>query len=390
MKGQRIPALSSLRFMAALFIVFDHATDDQHGWFREIPYYQGVTFFFVLSGFVLTYTYPQLPEKRDVLNFWLARFARVWPAYFLSLIWAIVLVPGWLTIVATPYGAFRAVIATLTLQSWIPQMDYYFFPNASCWSLSVEMFFYLLFPFLLREFKANLRWKFFLFCIPAVLVVVAATASNLPVYAKSTTEIDMDGLVYVFPVTRLPEFMMGMIAATLFLRRPTDNLLRRPTENRLTLAAATLMEATIVIVILAQLLVGYTWYESGPLSHVFAPSVCLWIERSGSAPLYALLLSVMARERGLVSRLLCFRPLVSGDKITYALYLLHQPFIWWLRAHGDLFAFIPSFLRAPLFALTILAISYIVCIAIEQPVRRRIVRFFHVDKTTTLTPALAH
>jgi len=369
MTRQRISALTSLRFFAAALIVFDHATADRHGWIREIPYYQGVTFFFVLSGFILTYSYPVLPEKKDVLNFWLARFARIWPAYFVSLVWAIVLVPGWLTILATPYGAFRALLSTAALQAWIPQMDYFFYPNAVGWSLSVEAFFYLLFPFLIRELKTGRYWMLLLCCIPTCLVLVTATASNLVLYAKSTTDVDIDGLVYIFPLTRLPEFMIGMVAA-LSLRQPADRR-SRP-------VIATFIEVMAVAAVLAQYLLTPTWYETGPLSHVFPASICLWLERSGSAPLYALLISVIAREQGILSRLLRFRPLVLGGEISYALYLLHQPLIWWIWAHADLFGAIPQFVRKVLFTVTILLISYIVCVAIERPARRRIIRLFHI------------
>jgi peptidoglycan/LPS O-acetylase OafA/YrhL len=368
MSKRRISALTSLRFFAASMIVFDHATANHHGWIRDIPYYQGVTFFFVLSGFILTYSYPVLIDKKDILNFWLARFARIWPAYFVSLVWAIILVPGWLTILATPYGAFRAVLSSVGLQAWVPQMDYFFYPNAVCWSLSVEAFFYLLFPFLIRELQARRYWTLLLCCIPTCLVLVTATASNLTLYAKSTTEVDIDALVYIFPPTRLPEFILGMLAA-LSLRQPAS---KRPNP-----AIATLFEIMAVAAVLAQYLIGPNWYETGPLSHMFPASVCLWLERSGSAPLYALLIGVIAREQGLLSRLLCFRPLVMGGEISYALYLLHQPLMWWIWANAGLFGSIPHFLRLALFVATILLTSYIMFVAIERPARRRIIRLFH-------------
>jgi peptidoglycan/LPS O-acetylase OafA/YrhL len=369
MSKRRISALTSLRFFAASMIVFDHATAHDHGWIRDVPYYQGVTFFFVLSGFILTYSYPVLAEKKDVLNFWLARFARIWPAYFFSLIWAIVLVPGWLTMLVTPYGAFRTALSIVGLQAWIPQMEYFFYPNAVGWSLSVEAFFYLLFPFLIRELRAGRYWTLLLCCIPTCLVLVTATASNLTLYAKSTTDVDIDALIYIFPLTRLPEFLLGMAAAW---------SLRQPSGERSNFVIATLIEFVVVTAVLAQYLVGPTWYETGLPSHVFPASVYLWLERSGSAPLYALLICVMAREQGLLSCLLRFRPLVLGGEISYALYLLHQPLIWRIWANADLFGSIPHLVRQILFIAIMLLISYIVFIAIERPARQRIIRRFHI------------
>jgi peptidoglycan/LPS O-acetylase OafA/YrhL len=153
--------------------------------------------------------------------------------------------------------------------------------------------------------------------------------------------------------------------------------LRQPTRKPSNPTAATLIEFAAVAAVLAQFLVGPSWYEKGPFTHMFPASVCLWLERSGSAPFYALLIGVIAREQGFLSRLLCFRPLVLGGEISYALYLLHQPLIWWIWANADLFGSIPHVLRQILFAATILLISYIVFVTIERPARRRIIRLFH-------------
>ena len=365
---QRISALTSLRFFAAAIIVIDHATGYRHGWIRDIPYYQGVTFFFVLSGFILTYSYPALVERREVLNFWLARFARIWPAYFASTVLTICLMPAWLKIMATPYGVLRTVLTTTALQSWVPQSDYYFFLNAVCWSVSVEAFFYLLFPFLLANLEASWHWKLLLCLVPALLVVIAATASDLPVYARNSTEIDVGALIYIFPVTRLPEFMIGMVAAMVFLRRPSGVCPR--------IVTATLMEAVVATAVLAQFLVGPTWYEGGPLSRVFDAPVCIWFERSGSAPLYALLIFVMAGERGLLSRLLRFRPLVLGGEISFSMYLVHQPVMLWMHTHSDLLGSISPMQHRVLFVAVVLLTSYIFWVAIERPARWRIMRSF--------------
>jgi len=86
----RLPALTSLRFFAALHVVFFHFLAfkifTSQGWFGQISSigYVGVSFFFVLSGFILVYTY----EGRDISAgaFWRARFARIYPALAFSLL----------------------------------------------------------------------------------------------------------------------------------------------------------------------------------------------------------------------------------------------------------------------------------------------------------------
>lgn len=78
----RLGALTTLRFFAALHVVLFHMKvigilTDGPWWYQNFAGigYVGVNFFFVLSGFILVYTYagPSL----SVWRFWQARFARV-------------------------------------------------------------------------------------------------------------------------------------------------------------------------------------------------------------------------------------------------------------------------------------------------------------------------
>src|SRR5690606_23572241 len=83
MMRSRIEALTGLRFFAAAAIVLHHlqglpSFPDILG--GAIPA-QGVSVFFVLSGFILTLVHPALDEPGQTRKFYLARFARVWPAH---------------------------------------------------------------------------------------------------------------------------------------------------------------------------------------------------------------------------------------------------------------------------------------------------------------------
>jgi len=159
-----IKPLTGLRFVAAMLVVMHHLlhidVSSGHGVGRLLKKltlnftsasFVGVSFFFVLSGFILTYTYLGRPGQVGInqRDFWVARLARVYPTYLFAL--AIAAVPFWQewggpnTACATP-KIVTALTTPLLLQAWTPCARAWW--NAPGWSLSAEAFFYLLFPLL--------------------------------------------------------------------------------------------------------------------------------------------------------------------------------------------------------------------------------------------------
>jgi len=232
----RLPALTSLRFFAALHVYMFHvqAIAAVFGpiWYQRLASigYVGVSFFFVLSGFILVYTYAGKPiSARD---FWRARFARVYPAYAVALLLTtpfFIFAVQHYNLIPLPFMAFQAAhtkvaaaLEILLLQSWVPQAALSW--NAVGWSLSVEAFFYLVFPFLLLRYSRLSVKQLF------GIMVACWVASNLisTSYAVLRPDgiVNPDSQVYTswmnavkfFPVARLPEFLMGMAAGFVFLR----------------------------------------------------------------------------------------------------------------------------------------------------------------------------
>ena len=143
-----LKALTSVRALAALYVALYHMVQPFTRWGPLTVFmsagYTAVGFFFMLSGFILTYTngLEYAAGRADTRRFWVARFARVYPIYLVVLLWS-----GYIG-----RAAFHQHIHTLAfvadllmVQSWSIRMVSFF--NVAAWSLSVEAFFYLVFPF---------------------------------------------------------------------------------------------------------------------------------------------------------------------------------------------------------------------------------------------------
>jgi len=234
----QMPALTSLRFLAAVWVAIFHAQAMRAffgpEWFQLVAVigYMGVSFFFVLSGFILVYTYSD--RLGNLREFWQSRFARIYPAFFFSLFLTAPgffyvclkmdvpkVVPEWVWPAA--HLKFSALSTLALVQTWVPQNAMAW--HMPTWSLSNEAFFYLLFPLLLPVFGRFSR-KYL------VAVLIGGFTFGLVVTALYHG-LDPDGalgrdphaiapwqyFIKFNPVLRLPEFLTGMACGFLFLRR---------------------------------------------------------------------------------------------------------------------------------------------------------------------------
>jgi peptidoglycan/LPS O-acetylase OafA/YrhL len=205
-RSAHLKALTGLRFYAALLVVVHHVTHN----LAPIPVIRdiflvggvGVSFFFVLSGFVLMWT-----RNPDASNraFYRNRFARVFPLHALT--WAVA--GAFIFLTAGKLDPVVAVAALVLLQSWIPVERFYFGMNGPSWSLSCEAFFYVAFPWLARQvtqmtLRKVVRIMIGLFILAGVISIVG----HLLLQDGPSV-----GLLYVNPLYRVWEFLIGMILA---------------------------------------------------------------------------------------------------------------------------------------------------------------------------------
>lgn len=205
---QRLDALTGFRWWAALMVFFYHMRV-----FAPLPGpinrvfdqgYLGVTFFFVLSGFVLTWSMrPALP----ISTFYWRRIARIWPSSIVALLFA---VPVFYTLAPIPEGSFLKpldfgilILSVVLLQGWFANPVILFSGNPAAWTLTVELFFYALHPWISRVLLPLTRAGAVLFASGALVWAFAYRAS-VYVWPESWLA------AVPMPITRLPEFLLGM------------------------------------------------------------------------------------------------------------------------------------------------------------------------------------
>jgi peptidoglycan/LPS O-acetylase OafA/YrhL len=336
-----LPALTGLRFFLAVWVILQHITSP--GGMLEaqtaslpaalrslvLSGYQAVTTFFVLSGFVLMRNYESSEWTRSNLRrYAVARFARIYPIYALSLI-AVTpfIIEAW-----QPSQARLLAAHILMLQAWIWPLPVNW--NTPAWSLSCEMFFYLLFPLgvlLLR----GARW-------PRVLVAATIAICLTRVLWRLGVSDD------VKPLVHLADFLMGLAAA-----RAYDLLSKSSSPPP---AAALYLPAFA----LAALVLAFP--ETIPLG-LDANTVL--------RPLNALVLVGLALGGGWIARALSTAPAVYLGKASYATYILHVPILWW-------YARLVKTQSAIVYICAVIVLSSLVYSFVEEPangyLRRRFQR----------------
>jgi peptidoglycan/LPS O-acetylase OafA/YrhL len=222
--GARLPSLTGLRFAAALLVFGVHAYSfipvdglaHRLGHYLFDPGDLGVSFFFVLSGFVLAWAVRGDAGPR-LGRFWTGRIMRIYPAYVVAL--ALAVAGKWVGDLVDPaanrmnqVNGHSTTTSLLLVQAWYPDEVTYLGISPVAWSLSCEMAFYAAFPLLyplLRRVRA-------LYAVGAVLL---ATALLMPAVADALVgDMQRRWFVYVFPLARMVEFAVG-VALALLVRR---------------------------------------------------------------------------------------------------------------------------------------------------------------------------
>lgn len=374
---REILALTGVRALAAIAVVVHHITlpESAPEPLRQIAAagYIGVPLFFMLSGLVLAWNYPDLGPRagwRTLLRFYVARIARVMPLYWIILAFLM------LKTAAQYRPQSEWWLHALALQAWsgdlrIGQQTY----NAPAWSVCVEIFLYALFPFLVPIVAVVARRYG-----TAGLVALAAVAYavQLALCAIFTLKgwADLNGRdprsghrwMYRNPLPRIPDFVVGISLAFLLMR---GRVVRRRVAD----------VAQLACVVAVLLLTAFR--PEGPLAQV------MFYGATWTIPFAVLLFTLAAAPGARLSRLLSTKTMVRLGAASYALYMTHR---WLLDGFGLALARKDGW-TAYAMVFAILALCLLVAEGahryIEVPARKGILGVLRPRRKAPHPPALA-
>lgn len=300
--------LTSLRFFAAAAVLLFHMAGLWGMPPRQnMPFGIGVDLFFVLSGFILAYNYRTIAGLGGALRLIAYRIARIWPLHVVTLIAAFALLPD----PASPFKDISKVWSSILLvQSWLGNWVYVFNGNSVSWTLSVEMAFYLAFPFLIM-----MSGRAMLVALALVSVATIAWASIYWMPVELSDDVTSgEAIVRTHPGAYLVLFVAGILAGRAFYRRSWTAV---PTH------AASILEFAAVA-----LCVFYFLYNQAMLNFVAwrwgLDPLLLWLKTACGILFLLPVVFVLAIGRGWISTLLRRRVMVLLGDISFATYMCHQ------------------------------------------------------------------
>lgn len=299
----RIDQITFTRFIAAFAIVIFHfglkIFPFSHPLVSPIFYLAkiGVSYFFILSGFIMVIAYHQ-KSKINFIDFIKNRVARIFPVYLFAISLFVLH-----NAIFGGYLNFKDIILNVTtLQAWIPGKALSL--NYPGWSLSVEFFFYALFPFLF-----NLVFKKYDLKVTALLILLFWAVSQLFFNIMVNTSFyqgygsKSHDFLYYFPFLHLNQFLIGNIAGFYFINNPQ----KRGNFD------IVILGLILVLIILLRLNLPLN-YHNGLMAVVFVPLVLF-----------------VAYNQGFITKIFQNKTLIFLGEISFGMYILQVPIYYWSK-----------------------------------------------------------
>ena len=301
------PQLDSIRGLSFLAVYFFHAFHPQFGtgFFGQMLQYfylnlvLSIDVFFILSSFLLTWLGINEYKAKgnfSFINYFIRRALRIWPLYFLLMIFSFVLVPYASAYFNVPVTLPPAYYYIFFISNFYLEGHVYFL--RFLWTLSVEEQFYLLWGLCLLLFQKRMM---------ACVVVLSIVSIAYTVYAiYNGIHHDFNTLTYLF------DFAVGILAAVLMHREhAVIKFFRNISKGR-----SLIFLLSLPVILIFIFCVVYISPDS------FAPWLDLLVRYVFIIFIGLFIIEQMVNERTIV-RLKASRFLIYTGKISYGLYCFH-------------------------------------------------------------------
>lgn len=177
--------LNSIRAIAAFLVIVSHIE-------RQLQYFNitsnielvkigpvGVTLFFCLSGFLITYLLlieKDLFNKINIKDFYIRRFLRIWPLYYILLLFVYLLIPYLLPEYYLQekdrFTAKSALLNVFFLTNVTMILKYTPLIISIIWSIGIEEQFYLFWPWIVKSYNLIKNIIFIILLLPILKIVL--------------------------------------------------------------------------------------------------------------------------------------------------------------------------------------------------------------------------
>ena len=274
----------------------------------------GVSVFFVLSGFLMTYAYYEkclTATFKESISFSLNKIKKLYPLHLVTMIFSVVLViKSLINEISLKnvllFGGQIFLNVTLT-QSWVPISLAYFSLNGVAWYLSVCLFLYAVFPTMINKIKKSSLQKVIFWAIAIyVSQVVIGTVSQFVNLSDFHIDNFSKWLVYICPIFRMGDFFIGCCAGCIYLKG-------RGGFNKICASVCEILIFCAIIgaeyIYLNQIgFLGAEYFRYGMLF----------------TPFSVMLIYLFAIKKGIISRILTCKPLIYIGNISAYTFLIHQ------------------------------------------------------------------
>lgn len=356
-----------IRFFAALVVILFHYTPSGMQYHIDIIIKNGgeaVIFFFFISGFVLTVSNAKFFKNQQQAfikkDFYVKRGARIYPLYVLAILLLAAFHYG-IKSIDTASVKYRLLFEIFGIQRWFYAGSF----NYPGWSVSCELFFYLLFPFIAQYQRANRKlfawmvWLYYVLGVSVAWLLSEAVNLNLP-----TIEKKLAIMLYLNPLLLIHVFLFGILAGNCFLENKIK-FFNRGINNLL----AVISSITVIILAKYSMSNGSALLKGGLLAPVY----------------FVLIIALTSFKKQQV------RPITTGlfiflGEISYCMYIMQYPvYVFYARYVEPVATFTSLFT----FCIVLICFCSLIHLMVEKPLRKLITGYY-LGSRKAANMALSH